>query len=379
MDSIELLDTPVPLIDLARMQRNIARMAEYTAAHGLALRPHVKTHKSPAIAEAQMRAGAVGLTCATTREAEVMSAAADDILVMYPPVGAARLARLLATAEDATMTVAIDSAESLDALAAAARSAGRTVQVLIELDLGMHRVGVSHAADAVTLARQVRGAGEGIVYAGVAFYPGHIREHVSEQDARLQALDRALGSLLAALSRAGLEPRTVSGGSTPAAWRMHVLHGVTEVRPGTYVFNDRTTAQIGACSWDECALTVLGTVVSTAVSGQAVVDAGSKALGREPLRAGSDDAGYAAVMEHPHVVVHAMSEEHGIIDLSRTSWRPRVGDRVRLVPNHVCIVVHLNDVLIALRDDRIAAVLDVAARGRHVPAPTPVEGDILGV
>jgi D-serine deaminase-like pyridoxal phosphate-dependent protein len=135
-------------------------------------------------------------------------------------------------------------------------------------------------------------------------------------------------------------------------------------RPGTYVFNDRTTAEIGACSWDDCALTVLATVVSTAVAGQAVIDAGTKALGREPIR-GADVGGFGALFDRPEVTVKAMSEEHGMLDLSRTSWRPEVGERVRVVPNHVCIVVHLNDVVYGTRDGTVETSWPVAARGRE--------------
>jgi D-serine deaminase-like pyridoxal phosphate-dependent protein len=142
---------------------------------------------------------------------------------------------------------------------------------------------------------------------------------------------------------------------------------VTEFRPGTYVFNDRTTAAIGACAPEDCALTVLATVVSTSVPGQGVIDAGTKALGREPLRAprGGPDPGFGALVEHPEVTVSAMSEEHGILDLSRTDWRPRVGERVRVVPNHVCIVVHLNDVVHGVRGDEVMTSWTVAARGRE--------------
>jgi D-serine deaminase-like pyridoxal phosphate-dependent protein len=165
-----------------------------------------------------------------------------------------------------------------------------------------------------------------------------------------------------ALRDAGLPAPVVSGGSTPAAWRMHEVRGVTEVRPGTYVYNDRTTATIGACDWDDCALTVLATVVSTAVKGQAVIDAGSKTLGREPLRAEGD--GYGALLDHPEVVVARMSEEHGILDLSKSSWRPRLGDQVRIVPNHVCIVVHLFDEIIGVRGHAVETRWPVAARGR---------------
>jgi D-serine deaminase-like pyridoxal phosphate-dependent protein len=156
----------------------------------------------------------------------------------------------------------------------------------------------------------------------------------------------------------------VSGGSTPTIWRSHELDEVTEIRPGTYVFNDRTTAEIGACGWDDCALTVLATVVSTAVAGQAVIDAGTKALGREPIR-GTDAAGFGALLDRPEVTVAAMSEEHGILDLTRSDWHPEVGDRVRVVPNHVCIVVHLNDMVYGTRGGMIETSWPVAARGRE--------------
>jgi D-serine deaminase-like pyridoxal phosphate-dependent protein len=139
---------------------------------------------------------------------------------------------------------------------------------------------------------------------------------------------------------------------------------VTEFRPGTYVFNDRTTAEIGACAWDDCALTVLATVVSTAVPGQAVIDAGSKALGREPLRGADAGGGFGALLDRRDVVVKSMSEEHGLLDLSRTSWRPRVGEMVRVVPNHVCIVVHLNDLMFGVRGTDVERTWPVEARGR---------------
>jgi D-serine deaminase-like pyridoxal phosphate-dependent protein len=145
---------------------------------------------------------------------------------------------------------------------------------------------------------------------------------------------------------------------------MHELTGVTEVRPGTYVYNDRTTAAVGACTWDDCAFTVLGTVVSTAVPGQAVVDTGSKSLGREPMR-GVDGEGFGALLDRPEVVVARMSEEHGILDLTRTAWRPKVGDQVRIVPNHVCIVVHLNDTIHGVRGEQVETSWPVSARGRE--------------
>lgn len=226
----------------------------------------------------------------------------------------------------------------------------------------MRRCGVPTPEAAVALARAAAEA-RGVAYRGVMFYPGHIREPVDEQGPALERLNADLARFLDALTAAGLEPATVSGGSTPAAFASHALDGLTEIRPGTYIFNDRTTALIGACSWDDCAYTILATVVSTAVPGQAVVDAGSKALAREEIRA-PGATGFGALLDRPHVVVRATSEEHGILDLSRTDWRPRVGDRVRIVPNHVCVSVHLQDRLWGVRGEEVVGEWTVAARGR---------------
>lgn len=357
------VETPALLVDVERLERNLARMAAYTASHGLALRPHAKTHKATQVGAAQLRHGAVGLTCATTREMEVMSAVAGDLLFAYPPVGRARAERLVALPRSVRVSVALDSAEAVNEIATAARAHGREVGVLVEVDVGMRRVGVRDAESAVALARLVAERAP-LEYDGIAFYPGHIRAPVGEQGDALAALAAELGVVMDALARAGLSPRVVSGGSTPAAWRMHELPGLTEVRPGTYVYNDRTTAAVGACAWDDCALTVLATVVSTAVPGQVVVDAGSKALGREPLRAASE-SGFGALLERPEVVVRAMSEEHGILDPGTSGWGARVGDQVRVVPNHACIAVHAADLVHVVRDGAVVDSWRIAARGRE--------------
>lgn len=368
--TLDELETPTPVVDLGRMERNLDRMAAYAAAHTLVLRPHIKTHKTPWLAAEQLRRGAIGVTCATPREAEVMSEVADDVLLAYPAVGSAKARRVAGLPNDVRLTVALDSARAADDLADAAREAGRRVGVLVECDMGMRRVGVQSADDAVALARHVAGRRE-LEYSGIAFYPGHIRERVDEQDDSLRALSERLGRTLDALRRATLEPTIVSGGSTPTALRTHEIAGVTEMRPGTYIYNDRTTAAIGACAMDECALTVLATVVSTSVPGQAVIDAGSKSLGREPMR-GAEGEGFGIIHGREDVIVRAMSEEHGLLDLSRTDWRPAVGDRVRVIPNHVCIVVHLFDVVHGIRGDTVETSWQVAARGRAAQV------DVLG-
>jgi D-serine deaminase-like pyridoxal phosphate-dependent protein len=356
------LDTPALIVDLDRMERNLDRAASYAATHRLALRPHIKTHKSPWVASAQLTRGARGLTCATPFEAEVMAEVCDDLLMAYPPVGAVRAHRLATLPPHVRLTVALDSTQAIDELSRAAQLARRDVGVYVELDLGMRRVGVPRLDDALDLARRVDAA-PGLEFTGLAFYPGHVREPVGEQDEKLAALGVALERAVAHFRSAGLPPRAVSGGSTPTLWRTHELPVVTEFRPGTYVYNDRTSASIGACAWDDCALTVLATVVSTAVPGQAVIDAGTKALGREPVR-GVEGEGFGQLLEHPEVVVARMSEEHGVLDLTASDWRPEIGERVRVVPNHGCIVVHLADLVYGARGARVETSWPVAARGR---------------
>ncbi|MEX1182636.1 MAG: alanine racemase [Gemmatimonadota bacterium] len=362
VDSLDDLLTPAAVVDLDRMSANLDRMAEYARQHHLRLRPHTKTHKSARLAAEQMRRGATGLTVAQLNEARVMAEVADDILLAHPPVGAPKLERLLSLPQHVRLTVALDSAAALEPLAAAASAAGREIGVLVELDLGMGRVGVG-AEDAVRLCRMCRTL-DGVSWRGILFYPGHIRQHVSAQDQALERVAADLKHALDVLAAAGLEPEVVSAGSTPAAFSSHRISGLTEIRPGTYIFNDRITAAIGACGLDDCAYTVLSTVVSTAVAGQAVIDAGSKALFREELRgAGSGGSGFGVLLDRPDIVVKAMSEEHGLLDLSATAWRPRVGDRIRVVPNHVCVSVNLHARVWGLRGERIETGWPVSARG----------------
>ncbi|HSR14779.1 MAG TPA: alanine racemase [Gemmatimonadales bacterium] len=360
VDAPFALETPVPLVDLDRMERNLDRMARYAAGHGLGLRPHVKTHKAPRVAAEQIRLGAIGLTCATPREAEAMAPLSRDLLVAHPPVGL-KAWRLMGLPPEVDLMVALDSAESIEMLAEAARRHDRPVRVLVELDLGMHRVGVPAVEQAIALAALVRDRPP-LRYAGVNFYPGHIRKRIDDQDELITTLDRELATALEALEAAGARPEIVSGGSTPTAWQTHRVRGLTEFRPGTYVYQDRSQVAIGVCGRDDCALTVLATVVSTAVPNQAVIDAGTKALGREPGDFG--DGSFGELLDRPEVTVARMSEEHGILDLSRSDWRPRVGEQVRVIPNHVCIVTHLNDEVIGIRGGEVVERYPVAARGR---------------
>lgn len=363
---IHEIETPAPVVDLAVLERNLDRMSAYTTKHGLELRPHIKTHKSPRVAAEQLRRGAVGLTCATTHEAEVMADLTGDILVAYPPIGAARVNRLMSLPRTVNLMVALDSAEAIEEIAAAAKAANRPVRILIECDLGMHRVGVTSIEEGIRLARLVTERAP-LTFAGVNFYPGHIRTNKAEQQEPLKQLNQDVTTWLAAFEKAGLTPVIVSGGSTPTAFQAHEMAGLTEIRPGTYCYNDREIVSTGAATREDCAFTILATVISTAVPGQAVIDAGAKALGREPIRVGAG-AGFGELLDHPEVTVKGMSEEHGILDLTNTTWRPKIGDQVRIIPNHVCIVTHLNDFIHGVRGDQVEIVWPVAARGRMAKA-----------
>lgn len=354
------VETPIGVLDLERVYRNASRVAEYCATHSISWRPHVKTHKSPEIARRQIEAGAAGLTVATPREAEVMSAVSDDLLVAYPILGHSKLDRLMGLPSGVRLMVGLDSHVALSGLSAAASAAGRTVRVLVEADVGLGRVGLGTDTAAVDLARAVRDS-SGVEFAGIMFYPGHIRAPGREQDAELVELTSRLSDLYAALEVEGLAPGIVSGGSTPTLWRSHEIPGLTEVRPGTAIFFDREGVDLGVATLDEVAYTVLATVVSTAVPGHAVVDAGSKALSKE-ARTGGD--GYGVLLDRPDVLVKGLSEEHGVLDLGTTGWSPAVGDRVRIVPNHVCLSVNLQDRLLALEGEG-SRWIELPARGRR--------------
>jgi D-serine deaminase-like pyridoxal phosphate-dependent protein len=240
------------------------------------------------------------------------------------------------------------------------------VSVLIEVDMGMGRVGVQGISEAVRLAEEAAGS-PGVQYGGILIYPGHIRRPVGEQLPDIQASTARLATLLETLAGAGLRPTVVSGGSTPTLFNSHLMTGVTEVRPGTWIFNDRTTALLEACLWTECAYSVLATVVSTSVPGQVVVDAGSKALAKEEVRATFRDpsvaSGFGCVPDHPELRVKALSEEHGVIELGDSGWHPRVGDRVRIVPNHVCVSVNLQERLWQVQGESVLGYWPVEARG----------------
>ncbi len=346
------------------MEANLDRAAAYASKHGLHLRPHTKTHKSPVVAAMQLERGATGLTVAKVGEAQIMARdGVPSLLVAYPVWGDKKWARLARIAQDLPVTVALDSGEVAEGLSVHAQRAAVTFGVLVEADLGMHRCGLAPGRQLLQLARRVD-ALAGLHLGGVMFYPGHINLASANGAANMGKLRADLARVLSDFRAGGLCTDVVSGGSTPTLYQSHTVEGLTEIRPGTYVFNDRSQVAMGACQWGDCALWVLATVVSTTSRGWVVLDAGSKTLSSDPQRPDLDGC-YGHLVGLPGARLHKMNEEHGIVDVSGCAGpMPRVGDRVRIVPNHVCTTVNMHETVHGFRGNTVETVWGVAGRGR---------------
>ena len=361
---VEELPTPIAVVDLDRLEANIARLAGYAREHGIALWPHAKTHKMPPVARMQLAAGAAGLTVAKVGEAEVFAShELGPLLLHYPVYGPEAWRRLAEVASTTGLTVAVDSYEAAEPMAAALDAAGASAEVLVEIDVGLHRTGVVGAAPARDLAQRLD-ALAGLDVAGVSSFPGHVRGPAADIERKLADVEAVLAEAVSLFTEAGLRCDRVSGGCTPAMGMTHLTPSVNELRAGTYVFLDRTEVAFDApLTLADCALRVHATVVSTAVPGRAVVDAGSKALSDAPF-AGPGGEGRGAVAGHPDVTIPFTNEEHGVCDVSASAATWHVGDRVQIVPNHVCTCVNLQDVICAARAGVVEHVWTVEARGK---------------
>ena len=356
------IPTPAIVIDTQVVRRNLKRLADYARSHNVKLRPHTKTHKSVRCGRLQMEHGANGLTVAKVGEARVMSEASSDLLMAYPAVDPMRCAELAEIAKRITMRVAIDSTTAADALADAASRAGGTIGILVDLDVGLHRTGVQTPADALALAQHVS-RWRGLRLDGIMFYPGHVRDESPESLAKLDAVEATLREAIDLFGKSGLNTSIISGGSTPAAYQAHRMPSMTEARPGTYIFNDMNCVRGGYATLDDCAARIVSTVVSTAVPGQFVIDAGSKTLTSD--RCGpAPDSGHGYVVEFPQAIVKWLSEEHAQIDSRACDRTPKVGERVTIIPNHVCPCVNLQDQVWWKEPDQPPQPMPVDARGR---------------
>lgn len=353
--AVGMPDTPAVVLDIDAIERNLARAQAYADSHGIRLRPHVKTHKSVLFARRQIELGAVGITCQKLGEAEVMAeGGVDDILLSFPILGEAKLARLAALAGRVTLSTVCDSLEVARGLAAAGRLSGLCLTVLVECDTGGARCGVQSPRDAASLAAEIAQL-EGAAFGGLMTYPPR-----GQTGATAAFLQEAI-----ALSRAlGLDVPMVSVGGTPDLYRAHelglVAQGVRhEQRPGTYIFSDRYMLAYGVNAIEDCAMRIHATVVSRPTEDRAILDAGSKVLSSDLM--GFADCGI--VLGYPEASLAKLSEEHGHLDVSRCTRKPVIGERVVIVPNHACAVTNLANELIGMRAAEMSRI-PVDARGR---------------
>ncbi|MCA6123640.1 D-TA family PLP-dependent enzyme [Bradyrhizobium sp. WSM 1704] len=343
--------TPCAVIDMDRVERNIARIQAACDTAGVANRPHIKTHKNPTLAQLQVKAGARGITCQKLGEAEIMAdAGIDDILISYNLLGDEKMARLGALQGKTNVTVAADNSVVVGDLPKAAAASGRPLSVVVECDTGRKRAGVETPAEAIALAREIAGS-KGLTFAGFMLYP----TETGWADAQ-KFYDEALAGVRAH----GLNASIVSTGGTPNLKNIGKLKGGTEHRFGTYIYNDRMQVAAGVATWDDCALHIYSTVVSRAGPERGILDAGSKTLTSDT----GGLEGHGLILEHPEAKIARFAEEHGFLDLSRSNTRPNVGDVVRIVPNHVCVVVNMMDEVVMVRGDEIIGTLPVTARGK---------------
>ena len=350
---IDGLETPVPLVDLDIVRRNIRRLQDYCDAHHIDLRPHIKTHKLPLLAHEQLRAGAIGITVQKLGEAEVMAQTGiSDILLTYNVLGKEKAERLAKLTNFAQITVAVDNDKSLDSVAWGAKFAQGPIGVLVEFESGANRQGVQNPEQALQLARLAIKQ-PNLEFKGLMTFP--TTPHTA----------RFLDEALPLFRNAGISVSVISGGGTQSAYVTHQLAPVTEMRAGTYIYNDRTMIAANAAAEEDCALVILATVVSRPSTNRAVIDSGSKTLSSDRLPSGQAD-GYGLLPDYPEATIALLSEEHGILDISRSVRKPEIGERLRIIPNHACVVTNLHDHVYLHRSGEVIARLPVYLRGKTV-------------
>lgn len=358
----QVLDTPCMVVDERIMSVNIAEMQSLAASFGVALRPHIKTHKTPQIAMLQLAAGAIGITCAKLGEAEAMvDGGVTDVLIAYPFYGATKIARLLPLMERARIIASVDSLEAAEWLSGQMTAAERSLELYLEVDTGQNRSGVPVGEAAVNVAVGIARM-RGVRLIGIFSHEGHANTQPPETIESV-AVDagEALVATAAAIRAHGIDLPVVSVGSTPAASYTPAVAGVTEMRPGTYVFKDTMAFRYGIFGPDRCAARMLATVVSHAAADRCILDCGSKALA---LDGSKGHPGHGYIVGHATSTIHALSEEHGWVTIGPDDPGFALGDRVEVIPNHICPSVNLMDELIIVRDGHAIDRWPITARGR---------------
>lgn len=359
----QLLDTPSLVVDLHVMDAHIKRMQNVANKKKLRLRPHIKTHKSPYIAKLQLQHGASGITCATLGEAEVMCAhGISNILIAYPIVGNKKLQRLAKIVEKAEVIVSLDHMEVAKGLNEVGEKVGKIVPVYIEVDTGLGRVGLTSTDDVIKLVSKLQSLPfikiVGLMSHSGNTYTTNVKEeiiYVSRNDANILVQTK-----LEVKEKLGVLIPEISIGSTPATIDDAVYEHVTEMRPGTYVFNDATLLSQGIVTEKDCALTICATVVSTPTPYRFIIDAGSKTLTKDT---GTFTKGYGFIKGSTDMWVSWLSEEHGVVNVQE-KHPYKVGDRLSIIPNHVCPTVNLVDQIIGIRNGKIEKKIQVEARGK---------------
>ena len=364
-EPLQALDTPALVIDLDVVEDNVRRIQRLTEDAGLQMRPHIKSHKTPELAQMQIRAGAVGVTCAKIGEAEVMaSAGIEDIFIANCLIGETKLRRLVALARRTPrLSISLESMACAGAASEAFDAAGMTLPVMIEVDLGAGRTGVAPGralefADEVAElpALQIEGL---MAYGSHFAYPKRGEEQLAEgaaEEGRLAA------EVAAELAAAGHNMVRISGGSTPTAGRYQRGCGLTEIRSGTYIFNDMNQVDIGSCTVDQVALSVLATVVAHPVRERAIIDAGTKGLDQQ---VGQTSKGYGWLRDVPGAVVYKINDEHGFVDVSEAERDLRIGEKVRVIPPRTPTCLNLYDWMWLVRGGVVVDAWRIAARGRN--------------
>ena len=348
---IDDLSTPAALVDCRIAEANLVRAQSYADANGLKLRPHIKTHKLPFFAHRQIALGATGINCQKLGEAEVMAdAGIVDIFISYNIIGEEKLARLRALHERISISVSADNAVTVAGYASVFRDAAHPLPVLVECDTGGGRCGAQSVDEAISLARCIDAA-PGLHFEGLMTYPSE------GQSSRVEAFMR---TAIDDLTAAGLPPTRISNGGSPDLYSAAEVKSATEHRPGTYIYSDRMQVEFGLGRFEDCALTVLTTVVSCPTADRVIIDAGSKALAADLC----NSPGHGYIVEYPQAVLATLNEEHGIADFSNCKDRPLIGDRIHVIPNHVCVVTNLFDTVYLTNDGIDAEAFPVAARGR---------------
>lgn len=356
------IDTPALLIDMDALDRNIARMRDLAAGAGIACRPHAKSHKTPVIAEMQMAAGAAGVCCAKLGEAEIMAAGGiPDILITTPVIGRAKIARLMRAVEAARIAVVADDGGNVDQLGAAALAAGRTLDVVVELDVGHGRCGVQPGEDAVALAGRIDAA-DGLHFRGLQGYQGLIQMTHGFAD-RAGAADTALEKLLATaglVRDAGIKVEVLTGGGSGTSVIDTARGGLTEIQPGGYIFMD---SRYGGIEWDgggtipfEKSLSLLAGVISRPAPDRAILDMGYKAV--------SSDGGPPVPIDAPGAEFGFAGEEHGQLGYPGGACPLEIGDKVAFWPSHCDTTVNLYDHYVCTRGGVVERLLDIPARGK---------------